>query len=120
MSFSPNIINKGGEHILENLRINHYSALFNVKPVVNSRIPPKKSGARPKKQESPFLETLVAMKKVENAKSNTDHSKPETIQMSQKLSEYKKRKKKTQFDSHATNLQIMQKRIDRYSNVILI
>lgn len=116
-TFNPNLINEGGKQMLVNLRVNHYSSLLNAKPVVNSHIPPAKSGAKPKKQTQDLLENLQALHKVENVKSRTDHSKPETIDMAKKLSDYKKRKSESKSNPHSNNLQIMQQRIDRYENV---
>lgn len=116
-SFDPNLRNVGGQNMLTNLIANHYASLYNAKPVVNSRAPTAKSGARKQKQGPDLTEALVSLKKVEKVSAYTDHSKPETFTMAQNLSKYKKRKQKTQKDPHSSNIQNMQQRIDRYSNV---
>ncbi|OMJ89718.1 hypothetical protein SteCoe_8083 [Stentor coeruleus] len=115
MSFVPDLRNLGGQGALTNLMTNHYASLFNAKPVVNSRQPVLKSGAKKRKQIPDLFENLVAMKKVEKVKAYTDHAKPETIDMAKQLSDYKIRKKKSKQDPHPKTMQNMQRRIDSYN-----
>lgn len=116
-TFEPDLRNPGGQNMLTHLITNHYASLCNAKPVVNSRAPTAKSGARKVKQGPDLTEALVSLKKVEKVSAYTDHSKPETFTMAQNLSKYKQRKQKSQKDSHSAHLHNMQQRIDRYSNV---
>ena len=116
-TFAPDYRNLGGQGALTNLLTNHYSSLLNAKPVVNSNEPRIKCGAKPRKKQPDLLETLVAFNKVEKVTAYTDSSKPETMQLSNKLSENKKRKIQSKQNFHASNLQNMQNRINRYSSV---
>jgi hypothetical protein len=116
-SFALDYRNLGGQGALTNLLTNHYASLLNAKPVVNTREPNVRSGAKPRKNQKDLLETLIAFKKTEKVKAYADHSQPETMKLSAKLSDYKKRREKSKINSHPFQIQNMQNRIKSYSNV---
>ncbi len=86
-----------------NLMQNHYSALVNVRPTLNTRVPPKQhvSKIRPRSAVKPvgmkklehdlilghqFAEQRETFKRIANIKSGvTDHKPPTTFKMSKKL-----------------------------------
>ena len=115
--FAPDHRNLGGQGALTSLLTNHYASLMNAKSVVKSREVPIKCGAGPRKKQEDLFEVIVAFNKKEKATAYTDSSKPETMQLSNKLSEYKERRAKSKINQHPSNLQNMQKRIDRLSSV---
>ena len=87
---TDNVKNVGGKDMILSRMVNHYSALSQAKPVIDTKAP--FSGVKKTKHEikgdlfrrEQFHNVREAYKKVSNVKSYVDNKKPETYNMKPK------------------------------------
>lgn len=75
----------GGQNQIMNLMTNHYSALVNAKPTLNTRggyRPPRPQTSKPKSgmlNDAQWAEQRETMRRCQNSKGDVDHFLPETV-----------------------------------------
>ena len=113
---TDNVRNVGGKDMILSRMVNHYSALSEVKPVVDTKAPHPKVKKTPHEikgdlfRREQFHNVREAYKKVSNAKSYIDNKEPTTFKKKRKNC-FKSVKEKYEDIEHLRTLKAMSKRI---------
>lgn len=113
---TDNVKNVGGKDMILSSMVNHYSALSQAKPVIDTKAPhpPVKKTFHEIKgdlyRREQFLNVREAYKKVSNVKHYVDDKKPKTYNMKPKNC-FKSVKEKYEEIEHLRTLKAMSKRI---------
>ena len=113
---TDNVRNVGGKDMILSRMVNHYSALSEAKPVVDTKSPQPKVKKTPHEikgdlfRREQFHNVREAYKKVSNAKSYVDNKEPATFKIKRKNC-FKSVKEKYEEIEHLRTLKAMSKRI---------
>ena len=113
---TDNVRNVGGKDMILSRMVNHYSALSEAKPVVDTKSPQPKVKKTPHEikgdlfRREQFHNVREAYKKVSNAKSYIDNKEPTTFKKKRKNC-FKSVKEKYEDIEHLRTLKAMSKRI---------
>ena len=113
---TDNVRNVGGKDMILSRMVNHYSALSEAKPVVDTKAPDSKAKKTPHEikgdlfRREEFHNVREAYKKVSNAKSYIDNKEPTTFKNKRKNC-FKSVKEKYEDIEHLRTLKAMSKRI---------
>lgn len=122
--FDPDLRNLGGRKAIVDLMNKHYQHLDKVKPTIDSFLSPsEKRRAKSKlsyygRKRLDMTEVQETFKRSSNAKkSGIDTSPPRTLKMSQRLSDYRSRRKSATMSEHMSNIKHMQRRINDIGSI---
>ena len=113
---TDNVKNVGGKDMILSRMVNHYSALSQAKPVIDTKAPHPRVKKTPHEikgdlfRREQFLNVREAYKKVSNVKCYIDNKKPTTFNMKAKNC-FKSAKEKYEDIEHLRTLKAMSKRI---------